>query len=79
LFHHDVKLDYPPPCSMEEAQRHADVLRGVGIEVSIEAWAPTGQTFLTARSGPVPSTPQLYVLLVPRNQAEAAKKAHETQ
>ena len=79
MFHHKVQLDYPPPCSFEEAERHADVLRSGGIDASVEAWSPTGQTFLSGRSGPVRSAPQLFVLVAPRDQVEAAKKVYETQ
>ncbi|MBI4935908.1 MAG: hypothetical protein HY828_18660 [Actinobacteria bacterium] len=77
MFHHDVQLDYPPPCSIEEAQRHADRLREAGIEVSIvEAFSPSGQSILTGRSSLAPGDPQLYVLKVPKAQAEAAQRAH---
>ena len=65
---------------MDEAQRHADRLREVGIDVSIvEAFSPSGQSLLTGRSSLSPGDPQLYVLRVPREQAEAARQANGTR
>ena len=74
LHHHHVQLDHPGPCSMEEAQRHADRLRDAGIEVSVvEAFSPSGQSILTGRSSLSPGDVQLYVLRVPRDQIDAAR------
>lgn len=75
MFDHYVQLDHPQPCSMDEAQRHADRLREAGIEVSVvEAYAPSGQSILTGRSSLSPGDPQHYVLKVPRDQVDAARE-----
>lgn len=80
MFHHWVQLDFPPPCSMDEAQRHADRLRELGIDVSVvEAFSPSGQSLLTGRSSLSPGDPQRYVLRVAPEQAEAARRVHRTQ
>lgn len=80
MFHHHVQLEFPPPCSMEEAQRHADRLRELGIEVSVvEAFAPSGQSLLTGRSSLSPGEPQRYVLRVPKEQADAARHATDAR
>ena len=74
MFHHHVQLDHPAPCPVDEAQRHADRLRDAGIDVSVvEAFSPSGQSILTGRSSLSPGEPQLYVLRVPREQADAAR------
>ena len=80
MFHHHVQLDFPAPCSMDEAQRHADRLRELGFEVSVvEAFAPSGQSLLTGRSSLAPGEPQRYVLRVPKEQAEAARRATDAR
>jgi hypothetical protein len=77
LFGRYVQLDFPP-CSMDEALRHADRLREAGIDVSVvKAFSP--RWVLKDQSSLSLDSPQLYVLKVPREQAESAYHTIRTQ
>ena len=73
MFRRYVQLDFPP-CSVDEAQRHADRLREAGIDVSVvKAFSPSW--LLKDQSALSLDSPQLYVLKVRREQAESAAQA----
>ena len=77
MFRRYVQLDVPP-CSADEAQRHADRLREVGVDVSVvKAFSPSW--LLKDHSALSLDKPQLYVLKVRREQAESADQAVRTQ